>query len=128
MRSRMRKGFTLIELLIVCVILGILASIVALNFRSTKGKANAMSMKSDLRNLATAQESYFFENGVYTTDAAALVYIKSPGVSVTIGAADGGGWSAEATHPQAWPLICYIFVGNKGPNGPATSEGAIACR
>ena len=128
MRPRLRKGFTLIELLIVCVILGILAAIVTLNFRNTKGKANATSMKSDLRNLATAQESYFFENGVYTTSAAALVYIKSPGVTVAIGAADAGGWRAEATHPQAWPLVCYVFVGNKGPNGPATVEGAIACR
>jgi prepilin-type N-terminal cleavage/methylation domain-containing protein len=127
MRARMRKGFTLIELLIVVVILGILAGIVMLNFRNTKGKANATAMKSDLRNLATAQESYFFETGVYTTSAAALTYIRSPGVTVTISAADGAGWAAEATHPQAWPLVCYIFVGNKGPNGPATVEGAIEC-
>jgi type IV pilus assembly protein PilA len=123
-----RKGFTLIELLIVCVVLGILASIVMLNFRNTKGKANAGAMKSDLRNLATAQESYFFENSVYTTNAAALSYVRSPGVTVTIGQADGSGWRAQATHPQAWPLVCYIFVGASGPNGPATVEGAIACQ
>ena len=52
-----RKGFTLIELLIVVVIIGILAAIAIPKFASTKEKAYLASMKSDLRNLATAQEA-----------------------------------------------------------------------
>ena len=57
---RKRTGFTLIELLIVVVIIGILAAIAIPKFQNTKGKANAAALRSDLRNLAVAQEAYFF--------------------------------------------------------------------
>ena len=65
-----RKGFTLIELLIVVVIIGILAAIAIPKFASTKEKAYLASMKSDLRNGATAQEGYFADNQVYLSGAA----------------------------------------------------------
>jgi len=71
---RTRRGFTLIELLIVVVIIGILAAIAIPKFQSTKGKANAATLKSDLRNLATAQEAYFYEKQVYSTNTAALTF------------------------------------------------------
>ncbi len=57
--SKNKKGFTLIELLIVVVIIGILAAIAIPKFANTKEKAYVASMKSDLRNMATAQESVF---------------------------------------------------------------------
>src|SRR5881227_3706989 len=53
---RNRKGFTLIELLIVVVIIGILAAIAIPKFANTKSKAYVTAMKSDLRNLVTAEE------------------------------------------------------------------------
>jgi prepilin-type N-terminal cleavage/methylation domain-containing protein len=55
---RNNKGFTLIELLIVVVIIGILAAIAIPKFAKTKEKAYLASMKSDLRNMATYEESY----------------------------------------------------------------------
>src|SRR6476619_7244595 len=61
-----RRGFTLIELLIVVVIIGILAAIAIPKFQTTKGKANAASLRADLRNLAVAEEAYFFEQKAYT--------------------------------------------------------------
>jgi len=60
-----RKGFTLIELLIVVVIIGILAAIAIPKFANTKEKAVVASMKSDLRNLVTAQEAFFSDNQDY---------------------------------------------------------------
>ena len=64
--SRNRKGFTLIELLIVVVIIGILAAIAIPKFANTKDKAYLAQMKSDLRNLATTEETYASDNlGVY---------------------------------------------------------------
>src|SRR3989441_5286768 len=62
-----RKGFTLIELLIVVVIIGILAAIAIPKFANTKEKAYLASMKSDLRNLVTAEEAYFSDSIKYTT-------------------------------------------------------------
>ena len=56
--ARNKKGFTLIELLIVVVIIGILAAIAIPKFANTKEKAYLASMKADLRNLATYEESY----------------------------------------------------------------------
>ena len=70
---RNQKGFTLIELLIVVVIIGILAAIAIPKFANTKEKAYVASMKSDLRNLITAQEAYFSDNNsVYAATTTAM--------------------------------------------------------
>src|SRR5262245_2281312 len=63
-----RKGFTLIELLIVVVIIGILAAIAIPKFANTKEKAYRATMKSDLRNLITAEEAYFADSVKYTSN------------------------------------------------------------
>jgi type IV pilus assembly protein PilA len=65
MRTRSRTGFTLIELLIVVVIIGILAAIAIPKFGQTRERANEGAIKSDLRNLLTAQELYFGDNNAY---------------------------------------------------------------
>ncbi len=127
MASRMRRGFTLIELLIVVVIIGILASIAIPSFRSTKGRAYVAAIKSDLRNLATTEEGYMYDNGIYTTDQAAMKFTPSSGVVVTIPEATAGGWSGRASHPLA-PESCAVFFGNAAAVPPAVSEGMITCQ
>src|SRR5438876_2682844 len=57
-----RRGFTLIELLIVVVIIALLAAIAIPKFANTKEKAYIGAMKSDLRNLATAEEAFFYDS------------------------------------------------------------------
>ena len=49
------------------VIIGILAAIAIPKFANTKEKAVLASMKSDLRNLVTAQEGFFSDNQDYAT-------------------------------------------------------------
>ncbi len=123
-----RRGFTLIELLIVVVIIGILASFAIPNFRNTKGKARAAGLKSDLRNLATAQEAYFYDNTLYTTNLINLNLALSPGTTVTWGTVGGSGWGAALTHPAAFPITCALFVGAVPAVAPATVEGQLTCQ
>lgn len=122
------QGFTLIELLIVVVIVGVLAAIAVPKFQNTKGKANAAALRSDLRNLASAQEAYFAEHSVYTSSPTQLELDVSRGVFVTILEATSGGWSAKATHPQSYPLTCAIFSGMVSSYPyPTDPEGVVSC-
>lgn len=103
-----KKGFTLIELLIVVVIIGILAAIAIPKFTNTKEKAYLAAMKSDLRNLATYEESYAADYaGAYTVDQAALGFTPSLNVTVTISTA-ATPWAATAAHTQLPTKTCAI--------------------
>jgi type IV pilus assembly protein PilA len=122
-----RRGFTLIELLIVVVIIGVLAAIAIPKFEHSKGKAQVSAIKSDLRNLMSAQESYYYDYQTYATNMSLLSMRPSNGVDLKIFDADNKGWAATATHPQAFPLTCGVFVAGAPPRAPASIEGLIGC-
>ena len=119
-----RKGFTLIELLIVVVIIGILAAIAIPKFANTKEKAYLASMKSDLRNLVTAEEAYFADSVKYTDDLAAAYATTSGVVGPTI-AVTGDGFTAWVSHTTTLKT-CAIYVGSTAL-GPANKEGEPKC-
>jgi prepilin-type N-terminal cleavage/methylation domain-containing protein len=124
-----RRGFTLIELMIVVVIIGILAAIAIPKFTGTKEKAFTATMKSDLKNFASAQESYYYDNGAYYNGVvpnAALAFDPSAGVTVTVVSADVTGFSATSAYANI-AVTCAIFVGGAAPPAPATVEGSPAC-
>jgi prepilin-type N-terminal cleavage/methylation domain-containing protein len=127
-RIRRRPGFTLIEMLIVVVVIGILAAIGVARFKDTKGKGYAAGLKSDLKNLTSLQESYFYFNNSYAPSLGALNFRSTTGVQITIAEASGAGWSAVATHPAAWPLTCAVYYGQAAPVSPAFNEGMINCQ
>jgi prepilin-type N-terminal cleavage/methylation domain-containing protein len=128
-RARQQYGFTLIELMIVVVIIGVLVAIAAPKFAHTKEKAYLASMKSDLRNLVTAEEMYFEDNMTYTADKslAGLNYIETTAVTVaiTVNAGPPMGYSAISTH-TATAATCAIFMAVV-PVAPATNEGEVRC-
>ena len=126
---RNKNGFTLIELLIVVVIIGILSAIAIPKFASTKERAFLATMKSDLRNLVTAQEAYLGDNGAYYGGAVpnvALPYQPSSGTTVTMVGIAGGGWSATAAYAGT-SKTCAIFYGNIAAVAPATVNGEPKC-
>src|SRR5437773_10910242 len=92
-----RKGFTLIELLIVVVIIGILAAIAIPKFANTKEKAYLASMKSDLRNLVTAEEAYFADSVKYsaTIGAGGVTFTQSTGNTAPTINTTADGWTAN---------------------------------
>lgn len=142
-----RRGFTLVEMLVTIVILGILASIA---FKVIDAKRNAFiaTMKSDLRNLASAEEAYFYDNSLYTSvigdgmgnscdqgriDFAAtwmgcpgVDWRPSPGVRPQL-YGDAMGFSGRMTHQRitdqcalyrGLPTIVYL---------PAAEDGTLVC-
>lgn len=127
LRTNRRRGFTLIELLMVVVIIGILASISVSSFRTVKQKSYVAILKSDLRNLAVAQEMYFETNRSYSDNLAAIRFLPTEGVNLQLTATTDG-WEGIATHNGADPRICSMFYGNMTPTGPATNEGSPYCQ
>jgi type IV pilus assembly protein PilA len=138
-----RKGFTLIELLIVVVIIGILAAIAIPKFANTKEKAVLASMKSDLRNLVTAEEGFFSDNQTYSTTLGAtqvntagpacggtVAFQPSQNNTITVGACTAAGWNATVVNSSIKGAIatCGIYVGSAAtPNAAVKTEGAPAC-
>ncbi|MGI8548092.1 MAG: type II secretion system protein [Gemmatimonadaceae bacterium] len=139
--KRNTKGFTLIELLIVVVIIGILAAIAIPKFAATKERAYVASMKTDLRNLVTAEEGYAGNSGgkyLAPTDSTA---VKTLGAQLSTGNKMGGGAAVDASTTSApgWSATmtstntgkqCYIFVGGGTPPKtltPALTDGAPGC-
>jgi prepilin-type N-terminal cleavage/methylation domain-containing protein len=125
------RGFTLVELLIVVVIIGILATIAIPKFANTKEKAFVTAMRSDLRNLASVQETYWTDNQIYyggvIPNLAAFQYRPSAGITITIVSATAAGWSAQASAPALTGQTCVIFYGVAPPIPPATVDAAVAC-
>ena len=119
-----RKGFTLIELLIVVVIIGILAAIAIPKFANTKEKAYIASMKSDLRNLVTAEEAYFADSVKYTT-ALGTAFATTCGNGTPTIALTADGWTATLTNANT-TKTCAIFIGTSSV-APATKEGEPKC-
>jgi len=124
---QIRSGFTLVEMLAVVVIIGILAAVIIPKFGSSKSKATFAAVKSDLHNLTTMEEAFFYDYQRYTSDLDSLKFTVSHGVVLTIGEATLSGWSATAYHPDSWPHMCAIFFGSAAPVTPATSAGTVAC-
>lgn len=123
------RGFTVVELMVALAIIALLASIMIPRYASKREQAYVAAMKSDLRNLGSAMESYYRVDGGefgYTDQKADLGFVESDGVTVSILEATAVGWSARTTHAStSW--TCAYYFGDATPVAPATRQGLPEC-
>ena len=86
------------------------------------------TLRSDLRNLVTAQEAYFADHVTYAGSLRQLQsYRASPGVTVVILTSSDSSHSEIAISDKVPGLVCTIFVGNAPKPFGVGKEGAPAC-
>ena len=118
-RNRDERGFTLIELLIVVAIIAILAAILIPNFLRARAQSQVAASESNLKNLATALESYFVDFAAYPATASRLRpnYTRSlprdPCTGVVFGLGGGGYQYA----PLGTPATDYVLRSNWSNGG-----------
>ncbi len=99
-REEREEGFTLIELLVVVIIIGILAAIAIPVFLNQREKAWDAAAKSDLRNAAVAQESYFTDGSSYgnLANIQGEGFTGSADVLTTVVSFDASAYCMSASH------------------------------
>jgi general secretion pathway protein G len=77
-RCRREGGFTLIEILLVVVIIGMLATIAAINVPKYLGQGREGKAKADVSAITTALHAYNMIEGKYPTSLGALTEGNDP--------------------------------------------------
>ena len=123
-------GFTLIELLIVIIIIGILAGISIPLVLQARRRGYDTQSKSDLRNFATLQETYFADNrryGGYTPVAAVGPFDHTSSFAV-VGASASGFCLAASTAPStAWFLFDSSAGGLQSVGYTTQADASAGC-
>ena len=102
-KASSNQGFTLLELIVVVAVLGILAAIAIQQFQLHRARAIDASMRSDLKNVALAMESYYGEFLSYPSTEAAIItvgYRKTSGVTLAITLPTPSTFTVTATRPN----------------------------
>ena len=103
MHTPNKKGFTLVEIMIVVVIIGLLAAMAIHAFQKVRETSQTKAITNNLRQLASAADQYFIENGVTVAAQTELVgtdkYVKTlnPVAGETYPATITQGVAIEAT-------------------------------
>ena len=74
-RRRREQGFTLVELMVVIVIIGLLATIVALNVLPSGDKARVTRARADLDTIQAGLDLYKLQNGRYPSTSEGLTVL-----------------------------------------------------
>ncbi len=87
------KGFTLVELLVVIAIIGLLSTLAVVSLGSARSKARDARRISDIKQIQTALELYFADQGAYPVKVAPALELGT-GSAVVLTSA---GFEAAAT-------------------------------
>jgi prepilin-type N-terminal cleavage/methylation domain-containing protein len=121
-----RRGFSLIEILVAMLFVAILAAIALPRYRDMKKRSYIATMKSDLAELRVAEEGYWAEHQLYTTDLTLLDFTPTSTVTLTVISSDlYAGYDANATHLSVPNFSCQMYVGRAVTGTPS---GEIVCQ
>lgn len=76
-RMQQQKGFTLVELLVVIAIIGLLSTLAVVSLGSARSKARDARRISDIKQIQSALELYFADQGAYPVKAAPALVLGS---------------------------------------------------
>ena len=115
MKKLLKKGFTLLELLIVIVILGLLVSLVSINFLPTLSNAYVEVAKQDIARLQQALVMFKISEGSYPTQEQGLNSLKeNPGNLKRPGKYPSGGYIIKLPKDPWGNNYVYIYPGQYG--------------
>ncbi len=91
-KRRRKNGFTLVELMVVIVIIGLLATIVALNVLPSGDTARIQKAKADIATIEQGLEMYRLQQGSYPTTSQGLQALVSAPAGVDASRYQAGGY------------------------------------
>ena len=113
------SGFTLIEVLLVVAILGILATVVVVNFGGQSEKAKKSATKASIAAICTAIQSYEVQLGKYPTSLRDLT-VDSDAMRAPLDRVPTDSWGAEFQYTDKGHG--RFEVRSAGPDGQFGSE------
>ena len=99
-RRRREDGFTLVELMVVIVIIGLLATIVAINVLPSGDKARVVRAKADISTIEGALDMYKLQNGAYPTTSQGLTALVHAPAGASTATYQPGGYLKGGKVPQ----------------------------
>jgi hypothetical protein len=102
-------------------------SFAATTVSPTLKRTYAVAMRTDLRNLLSAQEEHLKDSTRYASDVARLDFEGSPGVNTPKLQTGNRAFSATVTHSRLADAQCAIARAMKNPIDSTARDGEVAC-
>lgn len=120
-----RQGFSLVELIVVMVIIGLLASLVAIRTRSYLIASKQNAAKAEIATIITAVESFYADQSRYPTNEEGIEILTQPTGAFPdgfLGSVPKDPWknSYEYVSPGSsgpYEIICLGGDGREGGDG-----------
>jgi general secretion pathway protein G len=113
-KRRRKNGFTLVELMVVIVIIGLLATIVALNVLPSGDTARIQKAKADIATIEQGLEMYRLQQGGYPTTSQGLQALVSAPAGVDASRYQAGGYIKRLPEDPWNRAYLYASPGQHG--------------